>query len=112
MTSHLASILAQIHLHIIPNQHIWNSLVFNPILPYITSLCMVFMLELTVKMGQIILSTTPYYKQVQDTQVARTGRRVLCFRAAQTSINSYVFLHYHPSLNAHPRESLAGARKY
>ena len=84
MTCHLASILAQIHLHIIPNQHMWNSLVFNPILPYITSLCMVFMLELTVKMGQIILSTTPYYKQVQDTQAARTGRRVLLYAPEQS----------------------------
>ena len=57
MTCHLASILAQIHLHTISNQHLWNSLVLNPMLPFIPPLCMVFMPELTVKMGRIGPST-------------------------------------------------------
>ena len=60
MTCHLASFLAQIHLHTITNQHLWNSLVFNPMLPFIPPLCMVFMPELTVKMGRIRPSTVEY----------------------------------------------------
>ena len=58
MTCHLASFLAQIHLHTITNQHLWNSLVFNPMLPFIPPLCMVFMPELTVKTCRIRPSTT------------------------------------------------------
>jgi hypothetical protein len=54
---------------------------------------------------------TPYHKPVQDTQAERTGRRVLRLPAVRTSINPCVFLHYHPPLNTHPRESLAGAKK-
>ena len=54
---------------------------------------------------------TPYYEPVQDTRAARNGRRVLHLLTARTSINPCVFLHHHPPLNAHPRESLAGAKK-
>ena len=66
-------------------------------------------------LGRSFLSrpiVTSYYKPVHDMRATRTGRRVLRLRAAQTSINPCVFLHYHPPLNAHPRESLAGAKKH
>jgi len=71
MTYHLASNLAQIHLHTISNQHLWNSLVFDPMLLFIPSLCMVFVQELTAKMSQIGPSTAPSSKSSLR-EIART----------------------------------------
>jgi len=77
-------------MHTISNQYIWNSLVFDPMQPFIPSLCIVFVPELTVKTCQIIPSTNPQQaaKQVASGSLVRLQEPFLAWSDRNTRLQA------------------------